>query len=101
MLQATSVLLTMWLPLAAHAAATKSPREAHCPGQVRRRAYLALAGYPLEELEEVGVLRPLRAYAAPLLREGDAHTRSAAGALADAALAYEHANRRRCAAHVI
>lgn len=44
----------------------------------------------------MGALQPLRAYAAPLLREADARARSSAEALADAALAYEYDNRRRC-----
>ncbi len=66
-----------------------------CASQVRRRAYQGLAGYPADALEVIGALRPLRAYAAPLLREADADARAAAGELADAALAYEHANRRR------
>lgn len=63
---------------------------------MRRRAYQGLAGYPLDALEEIEALRPLQDYAAPLLREAHAGARGAAGALADAALVYEHANRRRC-----
>lgn len=63
---------------------------------MRRRAYQGLAGYSLDALEEMEALRALQDYAAPLLGEADAGARGAAGALADAALAYEHANRRRC-----
>ena len=63
--------------------------------QVRRRAYQGLAGYSLDALEAVEALRPLQDFAAPLLREADAGARAAAGELVDAALAYEHANRRR------
>ena len=49
---------------------------------MRRRAYQGLAGYSLDALEEIGALRPLQDYAAPLLREADAGARAAAGALA-------------------
>ncbi len=63
--------------------------------QVRRRAYQGMSGYPADALEAIGALRAPRAYAAPLLREVDADARVAAGELVDAALAYEHANRRR------
>ncbi|KAK9836092.1 hypothetical protein WJX81_000611 [Elliptochloris bilobata] len=105
-------LAAAWVGLLAHGAldAAAHPEKAgavvsllwaaagHAHAVVRHRAYQGLAGYALDALEEVEALRPLQDYAAPLVREADAHALSAAGTLVNAALAYEHANRRRLAA---
>ena len=66
------------------------------PPQVRQEAYTALARYSMERLEELELARPLREHARLLCAEADAAAARACSRLVSAALAYEHARRRRC-----
>ena len=64
---------------------------------MRGSAYRALAQYPLDLLELLELLPPLRQYAELLLREQEAEALLDAGKLLQEVLQHEHARRRRCA----
>ena len=66
-----------------------------CMGQVRAAAYGALAAYPMDLLETLEALRPLKHYAQLLVSEAHAVARVDAEILMGKALAHEHMRRRR------
>ena len=63
--------------------------------QVRAAAYEALAAYPLDLLETLEALRPLRLYVDLLVKETDPRARTECQGLVGRALAHEHMRRRR------
>lgn len=66
-----------------------------CMGQVRAAAYGALAAYPMDLLETLEALRPLKHYVQLLVSEAHAVARVEAEILMGKALAHEHMRRRR------
>ena len=63
--------------------------------QVRKAAYQALTRYSFETMELLEIARPLKDYSGLLLKEHEADAGRVCEALVTAALAYEHARRRR------
>ena len=66
-----------------------------CMGQVRAAAYGALAAYPMDLLETLEALRPLKQYVQLLVSEAHVVARVEAEILMGKALAHEHMRRRR------
>ena len=64
---------------------------------MRAAAYEALAAYPLDLLETLEALRPLRQYVDLLVKETDHKARVKCQGLVGRALAHEHMRRRRWA----